>query len=120
MEILLSENDGFSFNFHASILGGGQLLNRGFSQQCSPVLPFLGFFRAISSQVPCVVTIEASAKCPEHQQKSTFLIPSYSILFHLTTSFSSYFGGKKGISRNKTSFFLLMRACRCSSVSGFL
>jgi len=33
-----------------------------------------------------------------HQQKSTFLIPSY----------SSYFGGKKGISRNKTSFFLLM------------
>src|SRR6266850_1214890 len=33
---------------------------------------------------------------------------SYSILFHLTTSYSSYFGGKKGISRNKTSFFLLM------------
>src|SRR6267142_2299075 len=30
---------------------------------------------------------------------------SYSILFHLTTSYSSYFGGKKGISRNKTSFF---------------
>jgi len=44
-----------------------------------------------------------------HQQKSTFLIPSYSILFHLTTSFSSYFEGKKGISRNKTSFFLLMQ-----------
>src|SRR6266850_4964762 len=43
-----------------------------------------------------------------HQQKSTFLIPSYSILLHLTTSYSSYFGGKKGISRNKTSFFLLM------------
>ena len=35
---------------------------------------------------------------------------SYSILFILTTSYSSYFGGKKGISRNKTSFFLLM--CR--------
>ena len=35
---------------------------------------------------------------------------SYSILFNLTTSYSSYFGGKKGISRNKTSFFLLM--CR--------
>ena len=34
---------------------------------------------------------------------------SYSILFHLTTSYSSYFGGKKGISRNKTSFFLLMK-----------
>src|SRR6266850_1383694 len=34
---------------------------------------------------------------------------SYSILFHLTTSYSSYFGGKKGISRNKTSFFLLMQ-----------
>src|SRR6267142_3226062 len=46
----------------------------------------------------------------KHQQKSTFLIPSYSILFHLTTSYSSYFGGKKGISRNKTSFFLLMWA----------
>jgi len=30
---------------------------------------------------------------------------SYSILFNLTTSYSSYFGGKKGISRNKTSFF---------------
>src|SRR6267142_2619962 len=43
-----------------------------------------------------------------HQQKSTFLIPSYSILLHLTTSYSSYFEGKKGISRNKTSFFLLM------------
>ena len=33
---------------------------------------------------------------------------SYSILFNLTTSYSSYFKGKKGISRNKTSFFLLM------------
>src|SRR6266850_6753228 len=33
---------------------------------------------------------------------------SYSILFNLTTSYSYYFGGKKGISRNKTSFFLLM------------
>jgi len=35
---------------------------------------------------------------------------SYSILFNLTTSYSSYFGGKKGISKNKTSFFLLMLA----------
>src|SRR6267142_4083491 len=34
---------------------------------------------------------------------------SYFILFNLTTSYSSYFGGKKGISRNKTSFFLLMQ-----------
>ena len=33
---------------------------------------------------------------------------SYSILFNLTTSYTSYFEGKKGISRNKTSFFLLM------------
>src|SRR6267142_2372578 len=38
---------------------------------------------------------------------------SYSILFHLTTSYSSYFGGKKGISRNKTSFFLLMTHGYC-------
>src|SRR6267142_5341926 len=34
---------------------------------------------------------------------------SYSILFNLTTSYSSYFWGKKGMSRNKTSFFLLMQ-----------
>jgi len=33
---------------------------------------------------------------------------SYYILLHLITSYSSYFGGKKGISGNKTSFFLLM------------
>src|SRR6267142_631636 len=30
---------------------------------------------------------------------------SYYILLHLITSYSSYFGGKKGISGNKTSFF---------------
>ena len=41
---------------------------------------------------------------------------SYSILFHLTTSYSSYFGGKKGISRNKTSFFLLMTCCKLAAV----
>ena len=40
---------------------------------------------------------------------------SYSILFNLTTSYSSYFGGKKGISRNKTSFFLLMLSGTLSS-----
>src|SRR6266850_7552935 len=34
---------------------------------------------------------------------------SYYILLHLITSYSSYFGGKKGISGNKTSFFLLMK-----------
>jgi len=31
-------------------------------------------------------------------------------LINLTTSYSSYFGGMKGISRNKTSFFLLMQS----------
>ena len=34
---------------------------------------------------------------------------SYYILLYLITSYSSYFGGKKGISGNKTSFFLLMQ-----------
>src|SRR6266850_6834828 len=43
--------------------------------------------------------------CPRTSAKINF---SYSILSHLTTSYSSYFEGKKGISRNKTSFFLLM------------
>jgi len=37
---------------------------------------------------------------------------SYSILFNLTTSYSSYYRGKKGINRNKTSFFLLMASIR--------
>src|SRR6267142_1208076 len=46
--------------------------------------------------------------CAEWQQSSAKINISYSILFNLTTSYSSYFGGKKGISRNKTSFFLLM------------
>src|SRR6267142_2585593 len=45
---------------------------------------------------------------------------SYSILFHLTTSYSSYLGGKKGISRNKTSFFLLMFPRSCPSTSMML
>src|SRR6267142_844682 len=44
-------------------------------------------------------------------QASAKINISYSILFNLTTSYFSYFGGKKGISRNKTSFFLLM-LCR--------
>ena len=54
--------------------------------------------------------------CPLRPPLSLLLLPStsakinisYSILFNLTTSYSFYFGGKKGISRNKTSFFLLM------------
>ena len=46
----------------------------------------------------CALTHTASAK----------INISYSILFNLTTSYSSYFGGKKGISRNKTSLFLLI------------
>src|SRR6267142_6215194 len=62
----------------------------------------------ISKTRPCCLVL--------HQQKSTFLIPSYSILFHLTTSYSSYFGGKKGISRNKTSFFLLMLLMNPSAI----
>jgi len=41
-------------------------------------------------------------------QASAKINISYSILFNLTTSYSSYSEGKKGISRNKTSFFLLM------------
>src|SRR6266850_1957342 len=35
------------------------------------------------------------------------------ILLHLITSYSSYFRGKKGISENKTSFFLLMLCAPC-------
>src|SRR6266850_195185 len=54
---------------------------------------------------------------------------SYYILLHLITSYSSYFGGKKGISGNKTSFFLLMVVvspshrlwfCRCHRGVAFL
>src|SRR6267142_2333411 len=44
----------------------------------------------------------------EHRGTSAKINISYSILFNLTTSYASYFGGKKGISRNKTSLFLLM------------
>src|SRR6267142_6055145 len=56
----------------------------------------------------------ALQSCQNHLHSPSFHLPSakinisYSILFNLTTSYSSYFGGKKGISRNKTSFFLLM------------
>jgi len=47
-----------------------------------------------------------TAKLPnETDHPSAKINISYSILFNLTTSYSSYFGGKKGISRNKTSFF---------------
>ena len=37
-----------------------------------------------------------------------FMGKNQPFLFHLTTSYSSYFRGKEGISRNKTSIFLLM------------
>src|SRR6266850_1794705 len=46
--------------------------------------------------------------CFVGQTTSAKINISYSILFNLTTSYSYYFGGKKRISRNKTSFFLLM------------
>ena len=60
-----------------------------------------------------VYTVPNMPAVPQMQAPSPSLTSakinfSYSILFHLTTSYSSYFGGKKGISRNKTSFFLLM------------
>src|SRR6266850_7563297 len=45
---------------------------------------------------------------------------SYSILFNLTTSYSSYFGGKKGISRNKISFFLLTQSFDCVCFAGLI
>src|SRR6266850_6515618 len=54
--------------------------------------------------VPLVPTSISS-----HTPTSAKINISYSILFNLTTSYSSYFGCKKGISRNKTSFFLLMK-----------
>src|SRR6267142_343107 len=41
-------------------------------------------------------------------------------LLHLITSYSSYFGGKKGISGNKTSFFLLMCEVRVVLSGGSL
>src|SRR6267142_2327012 len=52
--------------------------------------------------------LTAPARRLQARQSSAKINFSYSILFHLTISYSSYFGGKKGISRNKTSFFLLM------------
>src|SRR6266850_5076910 len=63
------------------------------------------------------ISIDATHNVTHFQDMLLFMIIatsakiniSYSILFHLTTSYSSYFGGKKGISRNKTSFFLLMK-----------
>jgi len=56
-------------------------------------LLFVLFYRKVQKAIPCTLA------------KINF---SCSILFHLTISYSSYFEGKKGISRNKTSFFLLM------------
>ena len=48
-----------------------------------------------------VFSEEASHKFPLIRKNQLFLL-------HLITSYSSYFEGKKGISGNKTSFFLLM------------
>jgi len=59
-----------------------------------------------------VLLMEDEEEAVEHAQMqhwaSAKINISYSILFNLTTSYSSYFEGKKGISRNKTCFFLLM------------
>jgi|SRR6267142_1406246 len=71
--------------------------------ECPPCLPPPG----IDIIVPQLAHTLPSATWPTTLAKINF---SYSILFHLTTSYSSYFGGKKGISRNKTSFFLLMHS----------
>src|SRR6267142_6280530 len=60
---------------------------------------FLGLSWSLIAAITWLALLTTSAK----------INISYSILFHLTTSYSSYFGGKKGISRNKTSFFLLMK-----------
>ena len=55
----------------------------------------------------------------------SFIRKNQLFLLHLITSYSSYFEGKKGISGNKTSFFLLMTSgdvslVRCSLVSVML
>src|SRR6266850_5480600 len=63
-------------------------------------------------RIPCGQGLSRPAKwikLNDNGTASAKINISYSILFNLTTSYSSYFGGKKGISRNKTSFFLLMR-----------
>src|SRR6267142_4998414 len=61
---------------------------------------------AISMWSPLLLSRPSSTST--NMCKSAKIIFSYSNLFNLTTSYSSYFGGKKGISRNKTSFYLLM------------
>src|SRR6266850_5982815 len=64
--------------------------------------------RSIDDKPPSVLLNETVSfiTCP--WTTSAKINISYSILFNLTTSYSSYFGDKKGISRNKTSFVLLM------------
>jgi len=68
----------------------------------------------VTSQTGTFVILKTIIDSNEHQflqyfsgtsEKINF---SYYILLHLITFYSSYFGGKKGISGNKTSFFLLM------------
>src|SRR6267142_982683 len=56
-------------------------------------LPAANSFVCSSSDILCVFAV---SNCT-----SAKINISYSILFNLTTSYSSYFGGKKGISRNK-------------------
>src|SRR6266850_2176843 len=93
-----SERDGCTMNDVPRLRPGGLLCN---SRRARPVKPQRrleqrGGVHDITSESPSLRATSA---------KINF---SYSILFHLTTSYSSYFEGKKGISRNKTSFFLLM------------
>src|SRR6266850_5934861 len=64
--------------------------------------------RSPGGECPSLTDTFCILTCPPTSAKINI---SYSILFNLTTSYSSYFGGKKGISRNKTSIFLLMHVC---------
>jgi len=84
----------------------------------TPLAPILGMDKRTIYHTyrPCKLDILESSQEPKQmnhmlacQPTSAKINISYSILFNLTTSYSSYFRGKKGISRNKTSFFLLMQ-----------
>ena len=76
-----------------------------FLNHCSQNLHFSDF-GMMSNLRPCLQEIQEI-----EEGTSANINFSYSILFHLTTSYSSYFGGKKGISRNKTSFFYWCMSC---------
>src|SRR6267142_1491409 len=79
-------------------------------------LPFKPAINPFPTHVSCVSLLEeawsiyllsdldlGNFQCGQilSQPTSAKINISYSILFNLTTSYSSYFGGKKGISRNK-------------------